>query len=182
MYSLRTKVLPVPIHLKHLTIVDSSLSCETVAVGTVRCTCGNESFHLLYPGQTKEYQGRTIPCTLEIDGDCFFIIKAKCCQCGKEHLLFDKDFHGWDAVLCHDPKQSSLPRPNLIIWKCQNCDKSAHSIVFEISGLSKADFIREVGDKFDGENWANAFEWINISLRCKGCGLESKNWVDYETA
>jgi hypothetical protein len=160
----------------------NELEDEEVLIGNLRCPCGSENFKMMYPGQTHEYEGRTYPCTAEIDGHFFFLVKAICSECNLEHLLFDEHFHGWDGVMCHDIRKASLPRPPLTYWKCLSCGGLYHKVTLKIAFESKENFIEQSRGEFDKTKWPDAFQWIWISITCCKCGLESKDWVDYETA
>ena len=69
-------MMPVPTHLKGCVIPDSSAIDEGPLAAKVQCSCGGKTFHLLYIGQTHEYDGKPIPCVAEIKGKFFFLIKA----------------------------------------------------------------------------------------------------------
>ena len=175
-------MLPVPSHLKNILVPKSGIKEEDVLIGNLRCRCGSERFVLMYPGQTHEYKGDIIPCTAEIDGNFFFLIKAKCGKCGQEHLLFDKDFHGWDGLTCHDDAEAKLPRPPLIPWKCLSCGDLSHKATVKINFENKEDFIEQSCGEYDVDRWPDAFQWIWMTITCCNCSLVTENWVDYETA
>jgi len=84
-------MMPLPTHLRDCVVPDSADIDESGLQGTVRCPCGSERVNLLYPGQTHEWNGTQIPCTAEINGKFFFLMKAQCVDCGAEHLLIDAD-------------------------------------------------------------------------------------------
>lgn len=125
---------------------------------------------------------KQLPCTIEIDGRYFFLIKAKCISCDEEHLLFDADFHGWEGFVCHDPEQASLPRPPLTSWKCPGCGSSEHSASIEIETQGKEDFVTETDGEFAEDLWPDAFTWFDMSITCCDCGQRIDQWVSYETA
>jgi len=104
-------MMPVPSHLQGFVVPTDSADDEEALSAAIRCPCGEAKFELLYPGQTHEYDGQEIPCTAEIDGNFFFVLKSRCSVCGREHLLLDKDFHGWNGFICHEPDQAAFPRP-----------------------------------------------------------------------
>jgi len=175
-------MVSVPNHLKDCIISNDSHVDEQPLIGVVRCPCGGQTFHILYPGQTHMHKGQQIPCTAEIDGNFFFLIKARCISCGKEHLLFDKDYHGWNGFVCHNYAQASLPRPDLTPWQCLSCGGLEHEASIKIDPVDKATFVEEAGDEFDEELWPEAFEWFSMSITCHNCGRQTKDWVSYETA
>jgi hypothetical protein len=154
---------------------------EDIVKGAICCACGNRDLILIFHGTTHLYDGKEIPCTLQTDEGFFFIVKAKCPDCGAEYLLFDKDFHGWDGCVCHDEKDASKPRPHLTAWKCRECNQEKHFIQIQFCYGDEGG-IQEAIDDGTIDNPADAFEWIYIDIKCENCGLSTEKWVDYETA
>jgi len=177
----RTKqMMPVPSHLRGLVEPLESAIDEGALSATVRCPCGETRFELLYPGQTHEHAGEKIPCTAEIDGNFFFVLKSRCPGCGREHLLFDADLHGWNGFICHDPAKAALARPQLVAWLCQ-CGEARHTGVVHVQTQGRDEFISEAGGRFDANRWPDAFGWFSLDLTCARCGRESRGLVSYET-
>ncbi len=174
-------MLPVPNHLKNIFVPKEEIN-EVTLVGNLHCQCGGIEFQILYPGKTIEYKEKTCPCDIEIDGHWFFVIKVICVKCMREYLIFDSDFHGWDGVMCHDEKKANVLRPNLIPWKCLSCENLTHKIAIKIDYESTENFIEQSRGEFSMDRWPDAFQWIYISITCCKCGLETKDWVDYECA
>lgn len=174
-------MMPVPSHLQGLVVPLDSTIDEEALRATVRCPCGDTKFELLYPGDTNEHDGEVIPSTTEIDGKFFFVLKARCASCSREHLLFDADFHGWDGFVCHDSARASLARPQLVPWPCQGCGGTKHAGVVQIQGQGKDDFIAEASGGFDADRWPDAFGWFSLDLSCSKCGKETRELVSYET-
>ena len=173
-------MMPIPTHLRGLVVPMDDSSNEEPLDAMVRCPCHSESFEFLYPGDTKEHNGVTIPVTAERDGAFFFRIEARCVACRQVHLLFDKDFHGWDGYICHDQKQALLPRPALQAWHCCNCGSVSHGGRISVYGEGKDDFVEGAAD-FPPDRWPDGFGWFHLSIACKSCGHEIDHWVDYET-
>ena len=113
---------PLPKHLRGV-VSPAEAQEENCVEGKVVCTCKRDEFSLMYPGQTHEYDGQVIPCTAEIGGNFFFILRADCLNCQNQHLLFDSHLHGWNGFICHEEEQAGLPRPALVAWKCLECDR-----------------------------------------------------------
>jgi hypothetical protein len=180
MQSEEEDMMPVPAHLQGLVVPLDSVIDEEALSAAVRCPCGDPHFELLYPGQTHEHDGEVIPCTAEIDGNFFFILKSRCQSCRREHLLLDADFHGWNGFICHDAAQAALARPQLVAWQCF-CGETKHTGVVHIQTQGKADFISEAGEEFDENSWPDAFGWFSLDLTCCKCGKESRELVSYET-
>jgi hypothetical protein len=174
-------MMPVPTHLKDFVVPNSSLIDEEPLEAKVRCTCGGKAFQLLYPGQTRTFEDGKFPVVAEIGNTFFFLIKAKCMDCEKEHLLLDMDFHGWNGFVCHDPQKAALPRPNLVAWKCEACGELAHKAEVIIHTEGKNDFVEETGGEFDSERWPDGFGWFTLKIECTKCGKKSPEWVTYET-
>lgn len=174
-------MMPVPSHLRGIVVPRDPAIDEQPLSADVRCPCGESVFELLYPGQTHEYGGETIPCTAEIDGRYFFVLRAVCTGCSADHLLLDADFHGWDGFVCHDPAQAAIPRPGLVPWKCIACTETKHRVVAHIQTEGREDFINESGGEFDRERWPDAFGWFSLDLTCLACGKASPELVSYET-
>jgi hypothetical protein len=170
----------VPKHIKEcLTKIEFS---DVTVKGKLRCPCGREIFHLLYPGKTITYQGKKAPCDYDTNGTSFFIIKSQCQRCKREHLLFDRDQHGWDVLVCPELRnKDDIPQPKLMKWECVKCGKQEHSIEIRFSYGTENEIYEAVNRGFM-DNPADAFEWICITIECMTCGLKTERWVDYETA
>ncbi len=174
-------MMPVPTHLHMILFPREEVPDENLLTGDVKCSCGNRVFHVMYPGKTQEYKGSKYPCTIEINGNFFFLIKVNCPKCNEEYTLFDKHYHGWDGFLCHDNMKAELPRPKLICWKCRSCKSSTHEVSITLSSQGKDDFVDAADGEYDESKWPDAFEWIWITIKCSECGLVTEDWVDYET-
>ncbi|MBN1511602.1 MAG: hypothetical protein JXB13_06275 [Phycisphaerae bacterium] len=174
-------MMPVPSHLRGAVRPRDTAIDEAALDAEVVCDCGSRRFDLLFPGETHEYRGQQIPCTAQINDRFFFLVRAHCTACGRDHLLFDKDFHGWDGFVCHNDAQASLPRPPLIPWKCLLCGKTEHEASVQIQTQGRADFVEGTEGEFDEERWPDGFEWFSMSITCTGCGKHTPEWVSYET-
>jgi hypothetical protein len=172
---------PLPKHLRGVAVPRSAVVDEGPLDADVRCPCGGAAFELLYPGATHEYRGERIPCTKQVGDQFFFMIKAKCVACGRTHLLFDKDFHGWGGYVGHDELQAALPRPELEPWKCSACGGIAHGATVNVQGEGRADFVENAGEGFDADTWPDGFSWFGMSVHCKSCRKDTPVWVGYET-
>ncbi len=155
--------LPIPRHLtEYLIPVPEEENCEFQVTGTLRCTCGCEAFSVMESN----------------DG---LLARAACRNCGKEIELLDAGKHGWNGFVCHlDP----LDRTEKL-WKaaCEECKGEHFRVRVWISSQGPEDFMSECvahDDSFNGEDWVDAFEWMQVSLECLHCGIEMDNWLDYE--
>jgi hypothetical protein len=135
----------------------------------------------MYPGQTHTYEGELIPCTAEVEGHYFFLLRADCPKCNALHLLFDSHFHGWDGFICHDKEKAALPRPELKAWRCLGCGGEEHKLVMKFTGESLEDFEENAGEEFGPESWPDAFGWITVDTTCVECGKRTEGLVSYET-
>jgi hypothetical protein len=171
--------MPLPRHLREIASIRGGDDCSVGA--DLACQCGSSTFELRYPGTTQEHGGERIPCPVEIDGAFFFRIEACCAACRRTHLVFDKDFHGWDGFVCHDPEQAALPRPPLTTWHCAGCTATAQRVRLLVQGEGEDDFVENAGDDFPPESWPEGFGWITIDIACAACGHEPEMWVSYET-
>ena len=174
-------MMPVPSHLQGFVVPQDDQVDEEALSAAIRCPCGEAKFELLYPGHTHKYGRQMIPCVAEIEGKFFFVLKSRCSSCGREHLLLDSDFHGWNGFICHDPAQAALPRPQLVAWQCHGCGETKHTGTVHIQTQGKEDFISEAGEDFDVKRWPDAFGWFSLDLACSNCGKESRELVSYET-
>jgi hypothetical protein len=119
-------MMPVPSHLVGIVVPKEGLIDEGPLDAWVRCPCGEDRFVFLYPGATRAYEGRHYPCTTKANGGWFFLIRCRCLTCGRDHLLLDVEFHGWNGWVCHNPAQADRPRPPLVPWRCVSCGGEPH--------------------------------------------------------
>ncbi len=173
-------MMPVPTHLRGLAVARDDLNDEANLVANLRCPCGGTVFEVLHPGQTQDFGGVTYPCTIEIDGKFFFVVKMRCVSCSAEHVLLDQDFHGWDGFVCHDPQQAALPRPPLVGWACEVCGCHDHSAVVDIQTQGKEDFVSGGGEDFPPDRWPDGFGWLTLSTTCSKCA-HTRELISAET-
>ncbi len=109
-------------------------------------------------------------------------IYAKCKRCGKEILLFDDRYYGYDGVCTHfeTPNKPYLENGKIKMKK-SHCEGAGYKIYVTISSTGKEDLIDEEDSEFINEkNWKDAFEWIKIDLECAKCG-KKKTALNLET-
>ena len=103
-------------------------------------------------------------------------------DCGKQHLLLDVDFHGWNGFVARERLRGHLrPRPAVVAWPCKACGKTAHKADVLVISEDKKVAIEESDGFLDETNWQEGFGWINIDIRCVTCGRAHESWVSYET-
>lgn len=173
--------MPTPSHLEGVVVRDDTEFDEEPLVAPVRCPCGGDVFEILYPGQVHDGNGESAPCVAKVDGHFFLVLKVRCNACEREHLLLDKDSHGYNGYVCHDPAQSSLPRPALVPWRCLTCDVTGHRVVVTVCTAGRGDFEEETEGEFDPETWPEAFSWFRLGAHCIACDRNSPDLIDYET-
>jgi DNA-directed RNA polymerase subunit N (RpoN/RPB10) len=175
------EMMPVPSHLigsvrpKDPTLDEAALDAEVV------CACGSMRFQLLFPGLTHVVDDEQVPCVAEFNRRFFFLIKARCTSCGREHLLIDQDFHGWNGFVCHDRAQAAIPRPTLVPWNCLACGKTEHEAEVQIQTEGRRDLIANSNGQISEDRWPDAFGWFSMSIRCTACGKHTNQWVSLET-
>ncbi len=104
------------------------------------------------------------------------VIKAKCADCGKEHLIFDSRIHGYDGITGEETKEAMEYEPHFRL-KC----KGIVSLSLKIENSeSFEEFSEDYDLGFTEEQYSNAFSWIMI-YRTDEKGKKTKIF-DYETA
>ncbi len=86
--------------------------------------------------------------------------KAICSECGKEFLLFDNRFHGYDAVLASEGLSRDLEyKPTYAQKKFK--DGKPRRIKFEVENFDTLeDFCEDLGEEYDEATYSNSFSWI----------------------
>ncbi len=175
-------MIPSPEHHIACTVQEPAKAEKHQYVGHVKCPCGCDTFEMQHTGATHEWRGKTIPCDAKLDGGFFFRIVAKCANCGTEHLLLDKDFHGWNGFVCREELGDYLRlRPPLVAWPCKACGKAAHKADIMVFSEGKERTIEESDGMLDETNWQEGFGSITIDIRCTACGNTHESWVECET-
>lgn len=108
-------------------------------------------------------------------------IYAKCKRCGKEILLFDDRYYGYDGVCTHSdqPNKPYLTNGKLKTRKT-HCEGSGYKIYVTIDSTGKDDLLEDSDGVITEENWKDAFEWIKIDIECAKCG-KKRNVLNLET-
>jgi hypothetical protein len=181
----------LPSHVAGWAVVTHVAAHGAGLSASLRCPCGCSrlEFHFPGPTHTSGSSGSLITSTAKLPGEdgetrYYFGIKAICPDCGGQRVVFDADLHGWYLATSgpeYAAQMSALPRPPLQPWRCVCCDGLAHEGSASFTFDSPLDFRDRVGGKIPGERRCEAFSWFAMDIRCCGCGLETDNWVDYET-
>lgn len=91
------------------------------------------------------------------------IVKVKCSACGKEYVLFDSRFHGYDACISernadYDNVEYSFTP---VVWKKHNEGIATYTVIIQNDeSLEKFIFNSEV--EVNEVAYSNAFGWIAI--------------------
>jgi hypothetical protein len=175
-----TNHFPIPKHLNSIFKPIGDTNTEFAVIGKIVCDCGNDNFNISFVGDDRDYDIDKVIKVKNVYGNDFLIVKVKCINCNKEHLIFDDDFHGWNGFICGDDSKN-LERPKSKIWACNKCRNINHSLAVTINSQGQEDFLEGAGKEFDKNDWLEAFEWITINVECKNCGERNEEWISYET-
>ena len=172
-------MLPIPKHLKDILVPTGEENNENCVKGTVQCSCGCESFSMKFFAD-DDYEP---PCVCEYKNDYALMVKVRCGDCDREHLIFDISKHGWNGFVCHEG--ISVPDDELKSWKCRKCTNHTQHLEICIRSNGKQDFIEETGivdgeTEFSEDEWTEGFGSICIKLQCIECGHSDNDWI-YET-
>lgn len=166
---------PIPTHLKSIIKVNEALSDETNIDGKIICHCGCEVFKIMQ-NEGREYD-ELLPYS-EQDG---LKIIANCKDCGRNLLLFDEATQGFNGFVCHDYKTAN--DESLTVLRCKKCGAVDFSIVIGIEVEDKEQFIEEcvneAPDEFSPDDFADAFNWITVTVHCAACG-NTDEWISLE--
>lgn len=173
-------MFPIPRHLIKIYKVNSNSSDEHNLEGHIHCDCGCQQFEILIFADMDNDN----PQVCEYEDDYAFVIKSICKDCKKEWLLFDMFRHGYNGYVCHDGV--TVPDSKLKEYVCPECKNRFFEIAVGIELEDKEQFIEEIveedPDNFSEEDYVDAFNWINIDIKCCCCDRQSKNWISFETS
>jgi hypothetical protein len=179
-YERAKELSPVPSHLTDW-VGPATLHKDRLTAG-VRCPCGGTRFEFHFTGESASPGGEIVPSPVEVGGVWFFLIKAVCNACRREHVLFEEHFHGHDSFLYHNEQKAALPRPPLCPLHCQKCRSAVHEgEVIIISDFKVRYFKEGYAEKFGADRWPDAFGCFAMGITCCNCGHHTPVWVDYET-
>lgn len=155
--------LPIPQYLQPFFVPVGGKNSEFEVTGRVKCDCGRQRFEVW---ESNDRQ----------------IVKLVCPVCGRQITAFDSGKYGWDGFVggC-DFLDRTLPYSR---YGCPQCSGALFDVKIHIMSQGRQDFLEECvayDSSFSADDWVNAFEWIDISLRCEGCGHIEKEWLDMET-
>lgn len=111
----------------------------------------------------------------------YHYVYAKCKHCGKEILLFDDRYYGYDGVCAHYEQPNKRYRADGKLKTTKpHCEGAGYKIYVTIDSTGKDDLLEDSDGPITEENWKDAFEWIKIDLECSKCG-KKKNVLNLET-
>jgi hypothetical protein len=170
---------PVPSHLAGW--VGPAEVKDDRVTATVRCPCDCERMEFHFTGIFETPGGAVVPKTVEVGGVWFFLVKAVCERCRREHVLFDNLCHGHDGFLYHNPETAALPRPPLHLLRCPKCGATAHQgKVTIISDFKDRYFLEGYARQCGLEHWPDAYGCFAMGVTCCNCGHSTPGWIDYE--
>lgn len=175
------KKLPIPRHLEEIYHAEIQLSDENNLEGSIKCTCGCSSFKIKTFSSSYR-QERCIGVEKYKNGFAL-VLYGVCENCSKEWLLFDLSKHGYDGFVCHDGMELS-ENTKLKVYTCPECDGKSFGISLGIETEDQEQFMEEVVDEFpdeyEEEDYVDAFNWLTVSLECRGCKCRLNQWLDIE--
>lgn len=112
--------------------------------------------------------------------DATDIIKVKCAVCGKEYILFDSRFHGYNAIIPERENTYDGMTYDFtpIVWK--NDKDGVAMFAIKIQNDDSLEEFIENAYETDEETYSNSFGWISIkavNIKTK----EKKILLDLET-
>ncbi len=104
------------------------------------------------------------------------VIKIKCADCGKEHLLFDSRIYGYDGMTSEETEETMEYEPHFRL-KCENIVSLELKVE---NNESFEEFDEDCDLGFTQEQYSDSFSWIWI-YKIDEKGKKTKI-LDYETA
>jgi hypothetical protein len=151
--------------------------------GGLCCSCGSNRFELRYTADpTKDSTMLPRPSTVKFEGVFHYIVAARCADCGRQQVLFDKTCHGLFGFF-RDSAKAAPPRPPLWQMRCHNCEGTSYAAEVGIVLQPEDSYFNTEYERLAGpEHWPDAFGCFRLAIRCHSCGRETPEWVIAETA
>ena len=153
-----------PRHLKSF-LTDVIFDRDQVR-GKVKCSCGNQSLHLLYAGERNTDSDKQFLQSKEVGGHWHYRLGFRCGRCWKEELIFDQDFHGYNGFYAGSDKDRQVPRLGYLIWACHACGCDSHKMDVGVALDETA-----LDEGVSSEDWCDAYGWFTLETTCDRCGL-----------
>lgn len=109
------------------------------------------------------------------------IIKVNCVNCGKEHILFDSRFYGYNAVMSERESRYDNVEYSFTPIKWNNDKKGVATFSIRIENDETLEEFTNNAYEVDEETYSNAFGWIIIQAKNLKTNVK-KTIIDIETA
>ena len=175
---IKGKMAEIPRYLREYFVLGKEMKNHGFE-GSIRCTCGNQQFKVLYYGEEKKEYIQVKPYQ-----DYYGLHAAcVCTKCNKTIELFDMARHGYNGFVCQE--DPSAKEAEHSVYSCYKCGGEEFEITLGIIPGDREQFIEEVvsnePDRFTEDDYIEAFGDIWISLRCINCGKDIEDWLEMET-
>ena len=172
------KMVEIPRYLREYFVLDTETRYNGFE-GSIRCTCGNRRFKVLYYGEEKREYIQAKP----YEGGYGLHVACVCTKCNKTIELFDMAKHGYNGFVCQeDPSAEDAEHS---VYSCYKCGGDEFEIRLGIIPGDREQFVEEVvsnePDRFTEDDYIEAFGDICISLSCVNCKKDIVNWLEMET-
>lgn len=109
-----------------------------------------------------------------------YSIKVKCSKCGKEYIIFDNRFHGYDGLFGSETSEETKNYTPQYKQKKRR-DNAPVKVQIKVENVLTLEVFRDsTGIECSYEDYTNAYSWI-IVYTIDGFGKKRKI-IDYETA
>ena len=104
------------------------------------------------------------------------VIKAVCCECQQEYILFDSRLHGYDGIVSDHSEEELEYSPH---YRLKN--QNALKVILVVENDTTLDtFVSNTGVKLNEQDYSNAYSWITIyGIDDSG---KKKKLFEFETA
>ena len=168
----------VPGYLREYFTVEKEMKNQGFE-GSIRCTCGNQNFKVLYYGEEKKKYIRVKP----YEDDYGLHVACVCTKCNKQIELFDMARHGYNGFVCQEGRSAKDAEHS--VYSCYKCGEDVFEIKLGIIPGDREQFVEEIvseePDKFAEDDYIEAFGDIWISLHCVNCRKDIRDWLEMET-
>ena len=137
--------------------------------GTLTC-CASHDFEVFAEGEIKCGVFSKLYLLPENDR---LALNARCKKCGRDIPVFDNSCDGYEK--CESGQPAHTQRKNV---ECIKCRGTSFSVDVTYEYPEDIEELKELGT----EETDNAFTWIWVTLKCRGCGTVYRSFIDYETA
>lgn len=161
-------MIPGKIKPYFVTTLQKKNGDNTIIEGVLTC-CNSHAFEVSCVGEIKHSLSAKM-CLFPASGN--LMLEVRCKKCGKVISVFDSNCDGY-GLHEKNPYPRFSARP-IACKRCKNHDYSV-GIRYEYPAIQELEAL-------DISEIENAFTWIWITLACNQCGMNYRNFVDFETA